>query len=336
MPRPRKLWDRRSLLTLLPQAIKEHPYCVSRKYTCNYGGLDKEGKPHVINLTGLERMMLDDLYKALCFEFPIVPRPPTVFEQERETHRFTLASLVTTFLGRQDAVDESLRYLTTNPSTPRAPLVVTGPSGWGKSSLCAVVSARAAAMVESVHTVLPHFVGCSPDSTNIRAVLLRLCDELQEAFGASAFILDDSVGDADSSFASLRAKFWAMLQQCGRLAAARGRLVVIIIDGLDLLAKHHGAQSLDWLPQQPPVGCRIMLSTVQQSPAYEAILHRAQLPQFLELPPLTRQESQDIVATTLAEYGKKLTGDQMDLLLSKPASSVPLYVCGCAAASVTC
>lgn len=38
-PRPRRSAD-----------IRAHTYCASRHYTCTYGGLDEEGKPHVSNL----------------------------------------------------------------------------------------------------------------------------------------------------------------------------------------------------------------------------------------------------------------------------------------------
>jgi hypothetical protein len=42
-----------------------HPYVKSRNYTCSYGGLDDEGKPHVTNLQRFEEMVLEDLYAAI-------------------------------------------------------------------------------------------------------------------------------------------------------------------------------------------------------------------------------------------------------------------------------
>lgn len=54
--------------------------------------------------------------------------------------------------------------------------------------------------------------------------------------------------------------------------------------------------------------------------------HREPMPHVLLLEGLQPDEQRTIVGATLGEYGKKLTGDQMDMLLQKREASEPLYL----------
>jgi len=48
------------------RAIEDHPYCRTSSYSCRYGGLDAEGKPHVTGLAQFEQRVLEDLWEGEC------------------------------------------------------------------------------------------------------------------------------------------------------------------------------------------------------------------------------------------------------------------------------
>ena len=118
------------------QAVKTHTYCKSRKYTCRYGGRDREGKPFVTGLAGLEDMVLKDLYDAICDEFPPPPPPPSPLAMERSLHTFVVEDKASHFLARGEQLDVVEAYINGDASEEQQlPFVVVGKVGIGKTSL---------------------------------------------------------------------------------------------------------------------------------------------------------------------------------------------------------
>src|SRR5688572_20433907 len=76
------------------------------------------------------------------------------------------------FVGRTAALRAIHEYLT-GPTAE--PLLVYGPSGSGKSALCARVEASA--------VLVRRFVGATPSSTHPRTLLASLCREIAAAYG---------------------------------------------------------------------------------------------------------------------------------------------------------
>jgi len=70
----------------LLEAMVDHPYCRTRDYTCRYGGKDSSGKPHVTALQEFENAVLDDLWRAVQFEFPPPPPALSQLQKERQAH----------------------------------------------------------------------------------------------------------------------------------------------------------------------------------------------------------------------------------------------------------
>ncbi len=76
------------------------------------------------------------------------------------------------FLGRQDAIESIMAYL--SGASPR-PLVVHGVSGSGKSALLAECVRQATHTFPSGTIIIPRFIGATPDSTELRNLLRGLC-----------------------------------------------------------------------------------------------------------------------------------------------------------------
>ena len=154
------------------------------------------------------------------------------------------------YVGR----DEDLERLDAHAAGDGPPLVVLGEPGSGKSALVAnwAVGYRAA---HPDQTVLMHFVGSSPYSSDWRAMLRRIIGEIGRRAGF------EEVPDAPDELRSVFARHL-------RMAAAGGR-VILVIDALDQLGDHDGAPDLAWLPPVLPANVRLVVSTLPGRPLAE-------------------------------------------------------------------
>ena len=137
-------------------------------------------------------------------------------------------------------------------------MVLTGEPGSGKSALLAHFC-REYADTHPDDTVVAHFVGAGPRSTNVRDMLLRLCEQLATASGTET--------DAGGAYDEVVTHF------APALAEARGKRVVIILDALNQLDPEHNAHSLHWLPQNLPEHVRVIVSCLPH-PALDALWRR--------------------------------------------------------------
>jgi hypothetical protein len=92
------------------------------------------------------------------------------------------------------------------------------------------------------------------------------------------------------------------------------------------LSPFNGALSLDWLPTYTPAGVRLILTTVADTECHASLMRRDPRPSMVEIPALSESEKTAIVVRQLSEYRKKLTKDQMRLLLDKKESAKPLFL----------
>ena len=112
--------------------------------------------------------------------------------------------------------------------------------------------------------VIPHFVGASPGSTDVRRTLRRLCHELVKGAGLTAEIPEDPE--------KLRVAFAEVLQQ----ASAQKR-VVILLDAINQFDPTTQLAGWSWLPEELPATGRIILSTLS-GPELEGLRQRRQPP----------------------------------------------------------
>jgi hypothetical protein len=196
-------------------------------------------------------------------------------------------------------------------------LCVVGDPGSGKSALLGKFYRDYLEGVEGrgAHPdqiVIPHFVGASAASTNVRQLLRRLCHEL----AASANITDEIPDDYDK----LREAFPAFLEK-----AAAVKHVVILIDAINQLDVALQAHSMRWLPDALPPNARIIL-TALPGPALKALRARKLPPVEVPLHPLNESDSTAIMDGYLARYRKNLDAVQRTALLAKKDAGVPLYL----------
>ncbi|ELT87646.1 hypothetical protein CAPTEDRAFT_117905, partial [Capitella teleta] len=141
------------------------------------------------------------------------------------------------FLGREKIMEAIGTYL--EDDTTRQPMVVTGVSGCGKTSVLAMAAKMASEKTSTV-TVL-RFLGTSPLSCNIANVLTSVCQQIAVNYG-----LD--VDNIPEDYTKLVAHFRNTCIQ----VATKEKPLVIILDSIDQLNRSFSAFSLAWLPWSLP------------------------------------------------------------------------------------
>lgn len=189
--------------------------------------------------------------------------------------------------------------------------VLSGEPGSGKSAFLARLSRHLVSRYP-FSFILPHFVGASAGSTDLRRTLRRLCHELTRAAGSSTPLPLD--------IKELISLFQKLLTE-----AASKQRVILIIDALNQFDSTDSAHYLHWLPRELPPGLRIVASTLEH-PVLHAMEGRGDSVRIVKLDPLTENDSLTIIQGCLRHYAKRFSQEQLSLLLAKPGSRFPLYV----------
>ena len=214
-----------------------------------------------------------------------------------------------------DALATIARYV---GGTDNAPLAVAGVSGSGKSALVA----KAAEEAEQTGAALVRrFIGATPESSDGRALLASLCQEISWRYGPEQ--------PAPADYREL------VEELPRRLALATAeRPLIVFLDALDQLSDAEGARSLVWLPAELPPNVRVVVSALRADPASEAPAPKgsecyttlqAKLPDqsVVELKPMSRSEGEKLLNLWLADAHRDLRdpdGHQRHEVLSKFAA----------------
>ncbi|MEA3212788.1 MAG: telomerase protein component 1 [Chthoniobacter sp.] len=198
--------------------------------------------------------------------------------------------------------------------------LIEGAPGSGKSALLGKLhqSLASAPPITDHHLpitqplLLPHFIGASAGSTDLRRTLRRLCHAMAQAASSSEPLAEDT--------RDLIEQFKRLLGE----ASARQR-VVLILDALNQLDPTDSAHSMHWLPWDLPPNVRIVASSLPHQ-TLEALRVRGERVRIQGLAPLTETDAQAIIAGFLERHRKRMSPEQIAALLAKPESRLPLYV----------
>ncbi len=290
-------------LASLKKEIRSSGRPVLDNYPC---GWDEDEK-RVVDLDAFGEHVLEDLWQAICAEYPADSPEPDPLALEREAHDAFAEERSRLHIGRENEARRLSEYVR---GSDRRPAVIAGESGCGKSAFLASWSRRYAAE-HSDDLVLSYFVGASPSSTDHRRLLRTICGELKRELS-----LEDEIPEEDEKLSDTLA---ALLREASR----RRRRVVIVIDALDQLSALEGADGLGWLLDYIPEQTRLVASTLEGNCL--DVLHRHGAAEIV-LPPLDAEEQRQIVETVLGEWRRKLDKSQLTALLDHPGVSNPLYL----------
>lgn len=222
---------------------------------------------------------------------------------EERINRYVLGS-------REGVLNELLAHAGT--TSGNGFICLTGPPGSGKSALLSYLYSCLSSRTSGVQSslIIPHFVGASPGSTNIRNTIRRLCHELKaRCSDISAEIPDDSIGLWDA--------FKFFLKQ----AAVQNR-VIILLDAVNQFDTKSLSELMHCLPRELPPNVRIILSTLNGLVLDELRRH-GHSPRMVALDPITEADGEAITMQFTRRYHKHLETEQIQLLLGRNEDGTP-------------
>ena len=279
---------------------------------------DRPSRSHgrLVGLEAFGERVRDQLWQAIQEEFQLPEQPPVVtaadpLAEEQDYHERFMESRLRVYVGREQINDALLAFADGNDLVP---CLVTGPSGSGKSAALARF-VRDYQHKQPQTLVIPHFIGASPRSTNLRDMLRRFCQVFKARFGFAE--------DVPEEVAKLSVTFREFV---GKVPA--DTRVLLVIDALNQLDEADRAQELYWLPTELPPQVKVIVSCITDSgktePVLEAFRRRKHCP--VQLAALSDAEQRLIIRQVPSLSAKTLDDDQVRLLLSNPATANPLFL----------
>lgn len=272
-------------------------------------------------LTGLKKFgdrVYDDLLGSIksdpelrdCFVTDMAGQLDEFAEENAAMEAFVEERSERFVLGSRGAVLEEL-LAHASATGGNGYVCLTGAPGSGKSALLAHLSKHSAINSQSSILLIHHFVGASPDSTDVRRTLRRLCNELKAG-------CPEITADIPNDPEKLHVAFPDFLRQ-----ACECQRVVILLDAVNQFDSALHTSRLHWLPENLPPNARIILSALEGT-ALEELRHRKL--REIELQPLTPADGEAIIEQFLKRYSKKFEQDQRAALLAKSDAVKPLYL----------
>ncbi|WP_268767895.1 DUF4062 domain-containing protein [Methanosarcina sp. 1.H.T.1A.1] len=297
--------------TLNEEGIEELESLPFFEYPCK---LDEETQ-RIIELKEFGDRVYADLLSSIDAEFGTsIPEKLSDFDEENammesfieeRTERYVVGS-------RKEIFEELQKH--SESTYGNGYLCLVGDPGSGKSALLAKFYRDYTDYQlnpnHANHIVIPHFVGISAGSTDIRKTLRRICHELKKSG------IDDEIPE---DYEELRKVFPVFLKK-----AAERSHVVIIIDAVNQFDMSNQALNMLWLPAELPEGVRVILSTLP-GPSLDALKKRSN-PVEKTLSLLKNSDANDIISEFLKRYRKNLEPEQRLALLDKEDSKTPLYL----------
>lgn len=242
-----------------------------------------------------------DLLKVLESRFP-ARSAPTLREVEQSAHEAYAESRCHAYVPDPDAID-TLNHWIADQSKNQSPLVITGSSGLGKSSLVAYWTTKTEHPAN--RHIVSHYVGSSSDPMPSR-ILGRLIEEIKETF-AIEHPLPENHESVVTDFPEWLARIPSEKE------------VLLVIDGVNQIDVEH----LYWLPTFWPANVRAVLTV---TPGVLLDQCRERQWHIFESHPLTSSKRRNIIARFLAHYRKSLANEQVEILVRAPQTENPLYL----------
>jgi tetratricopeptide (TPR) repeat protein len=253
----------------------------------------------------LSERVHEQLSASIEQDFPALGRD-TGIEQEIARQVSFSESRARIFTGRAEYLEALDRHVEgTGP-----PLVLSGPSGVGKSALLAAWLERRSSSWQERHPdgrIAAYFVGASSEGSGWR----RLAETVLAQLGAPP--ARPTTGE------ELRHE---LLVNFDRLGSEGG--AVIVLDAVNQLDPAEAALELLWLPPELHPQVRLIVSTTEGTSADECRRRNwSETPLGMPEPAECRQLAIDFLSQ---RYGKELTQSDQDLLLGNPLSGMALWL----------
>ncbi len=254
--------------------------------------------------------------------------------EELGYHESFIESRMQAYVGRDGIHRQLLDYL---DDDRRQPLLLVGGSGCGKSAILARLCRELMGGRPGAHAakrlLVPHFIGASPNSTNLGYTLRRFCQELRRHFNLVQKVeIKNPEGEEKEEV-----RAWEIPDDPLRLPDTFREMLtalpldaqpIFILDAVNQFDALGGGQEMTWLSSQLPPRVKVVVSCIEEpgrpQTALEALRTRG-TPELL-VQPLTHAEQFEIIGKVPSLSAKTLDAAQTSLLLSNSATANPLYL----------
>ena len=251
------------------------------------------------------------LLEQLDVHFP-ADAVPTALERSNAAHQGFQFHRLQNFLPRVDVRETMIQAINQRIDAPSlGPILVTGPSGQGKSALMADLARHYQNQLKKEWRVIDHYIGA--DNANhldgwVDRILQTLHPDIQDIAGDFPESPKDKI-EALSTWISMAAR----RNNCRYL---------FILDALDQLSD--GGKNLDILTPQTlgPDGI-LIASAANDTPARTSATNWQT---FIEVPPLTDELRTQLIQDTLSRYRKNLPDELATKLARAKQSGSPLFL----------
>ena len=260
--------------------------------------------------------LLSQLKSAIETDFPIFSTQTSPIEKENAVHRNFAESRVKVYVGREENLAPIDQYVRSSSSTK--PLLLVGESGVGKTCLLSYWTfnfEKNDITTSNQSLLIKTFVGASNDSTDHVKVMRRIMQMVK-----SSFSLTDEIPKEEKEIGR---EFPRFLKQ---LVPKQRKLIVVLdaVDQFSMSSGEAGAHLLAWLPDSLPSNVKLIVSTQSQHTCHIVAEKRAW--NSFTLSPLSVEEKRQLATVHLSLYAKKLSEQQMQLLLQSKQTRNPLFL----------
>lgn len=275
------------------------------------GRIERSGHPlrAFASLEELGGQVAGDLEEVIERTWP-TGREPTPIEVQRRNHTAFAASRRRSYIAMPEHIAAFRRWI----ETGSGPLVVSGRSGLGKSSLVAWLG-ELFTRDRPEGTLIEHYVGASESTGSSVSVMRHLIEEIRDRCAPRA--------EVPSSSEEIASTFEDWLLMLDRHVEQSGRPVLIIIDALNQLGAE--GRTLAWLPRLLPPRISLLLST---TPGATDEVTRERGWERLEVEPIEETRiRQSIVVRYLGEFHKGISAEQLARIAGDRNAPWPLFLC---------
>lgn len=244
---------------------------------------------------------------------------PSPLERQRDAHAAFRFHRLQNFLPRLDMRSHLLASIERHIAVPYlGPILVSGPSGQGKSALMADL-AQHLERVRPNWLVLDHYTGAD-DANNLESWVRRIMETLHPSIAHLVEGIPETPKGQKEALCSWISMTCREREQDGGRPSESSKLI-LILDAID--QNSDGGKHLDQLkPEILGPDAVLVTSAADGTPACESAITFEKI----FVPPLTAALKVQIVTDTLARFKKKLPATLVNRLASAKQSGSPLFL----------
>lgn len=257
-----------------------------------------------------------DLWELIDQQFPAGTKPDDI-ETEARMHKVYGDDRRKLYLGGQSMLMKLEKAINDNQGL----ILVTGESGFGKSSLVANWQELHSKTATS-DMILCHHLGCGNEACeapNVVKRFLRFAHQILNSHGTSQ---NEDHDGLPSDWWSLVSLVNQRLKDLSAVAIEGGFRFIWIIDSLDRLPED-SQNSLPWIPNVPPENIHIVVASLPCA-ALHVLLERKY--RRIRIKELTTKEKENIIDNTLKRYSRSLAPNLKTKIIEHYLSHSPLFL----------